>query len=172
MPLKGFPTIRTTAKPRRRVEAFHTFLLAGAVFVSENLRRAFCGNFFKIAAAGSSAGGLRAAFLFWGCGPDAQSRISLAAANEGGAAPPPRDFLKKSSKTSLFGFGRGWPYQRRAACRAPTEAGRVVKRPRRIGAGDTPAVRRGRGGRCRWAWASLRRKPGAPWRQYPGADPP
>ena len=49
-----------------------------------------CRNFFEIAAAGTSAGGLRAAFPCFGVAPEAQRGwISLSAESEEGALPLP-----------------------------------------------------------------------------------
>ncbi len=61
------PTINRAA--RRNVE---TLRLAGAVFRFSQIRSASCRNFFKIAAAGTSAGGLRAAFPSFWVAPEAQ----------------------------------------------------------------------------------------------------
>ena len=58
-----------TAPARRNAE---TFQLAGAVLRSGQIRSASCRNFEEIAAAGTSAGGLRAAFPSFWVAPEAQ----------------------------------------------------------------------------------------------------
>ena len=65
-----------------------TLRLAGAVFRFGWIRSASCRNFFEIAAAGTSAGGLRAAFFLFWVAPGAQrSKISLSAESEEGRCP-------------------------------------------------------------------------------------
>ena len=63
---------------------------AGAVLRFGLVRSASCRNFEKIAAAGTSAGGLRAAFFLFWVAPEAQRDwISLSAESEEGALPLP-----------------------------------------------------------------------------------
>ena len=73
-----------------------TFLLAGAVFRFGLVRSGLCRNFFEIAAAGTSAGGLRAAFPYFWVAPEAQ-RVGfrfLRKARRGAAPPPCQPFEK------------------------------------------------------------------------------
>ena len=74
-------------KPRREKKR-QTLRLAGAVFRFGWIRNVSCRNFFKIAAAGTSAGGLRAAFPYFWVAPEAQRGwISPSAEGEEGRCP-------------------------------------------------------------------------------------
>ncbi len=76
---------KTAAATRERRHA-----AAGAVLRFGLVRSASCRNFEKIAAAGTSAGGLRAAFFLFWVAPEAQRGwISLSAESEEGALPLP-----------------------------------------------------------------------------------
>ena len=94
-PIKGGPAGRSPAKnaqtkpapARRNVQ---TLRLAGAGFRFGWIRGVSCRNFCEIAAAGTSAGGLRAAFPYFWVAPEAQRGwISLSAESEEGALPLP-----------------------------------------------------------------------------------
>ena len=74
-----------------------TLRLAGAVFRFGWIRGGSCRNFFEIAAAGTSAGGLRAAFPSFWVAPEARRDKSFAfCGKRGGLCPPPASLLKKA----------------------------------------------------------------------------
>ena len=78
------PTNNNRASEKKR----QTLRLAGAVFRFGKWRTASCRNFFEIAAAGTSAGGLRAAFPSFWVAPEAQRGwISPSAEGEEGRCP-------------------------------------------------------------------------------------
>ena len=132
-PLIGFPAGRSPAHhaPKESAPARgndKTLRLADEDFRFGWIRSMSCRNFFKIAAAGTSAGGLRAAFFLFWVAPEAQ-RVGFR-------------FLWKATKGAAFGicqpFEKGWTENflctrcgkfstccsnhRRAACRAAIEA--------------------------------------------------
>ena len=83
-----------TAPARRNAE---TFQLAGAVLRSGQIRSASCRNFEEIAAAGTSAGGLRAAFPSFWVAPEAQ-RVGFRFLRKARRAPP----------STCQPFSKGW----------------------------------------------------------------
>ena len=90
-----------TAPARRNAE---TFQLAGAVLRSGQIRSASCRNFEEIAAAGTSAGGLRAAFPSFWVAPEAQ-RVGfrfLRKARRGFAPSIPTSLLKKAGPKTFL----------------------------------------------------------------------
>ena len=107
-PIKGFPAGRSPANPThkrkpRREKKRQTLRLAGAVFRFGWIRSASCRNFFEIAAAGTSAGGLRAAFPSFWVAPEARRDKSFAfCGKRGGLCPPPASLLKKAGPKTFF----------------------------------------------------------------------
>ena len=83
-----------TAPARRNAE---TFQLAGAVLRSGQIRSASCRNFEEIAAAGTSAGGLRAAFPSFWVAPEAQ-QVGFRFLRKARRAPP----------STCQPFSKGW----------------------------------------------------------------